>query len=940
MAKELANIRAKFTASKPLSAYDRKKYVWKLVYIHILGYEVDFGHDQVINLVSSSTFQEKTVGYLAAAVLLKNTDEQIRLVVQSIRNDLTAPRDETQCLALSAISNIGGPELAESLAGDVGRVLCGKTTFPIVRKKAAITLLRLFRVNPDLVPNDEWAPRIVGLLDDPTLSVVMAVATLMLGLCARDSSGYEACVPQVVLTLTHLAVNKRCSTDYLYYQTANPWMQVKMLRLLQYFPMPADATLRGRLGEVLSQIINHTEVTKSVNKNNGDHSILFEAVNLIIHYGEDCEARLRDPAVKLLSRFISVREPNIRYLGLDTMSRIAHLGTAKEEIKKHQNAILYSLKDQDVSIRKRALDLMFAMADRSNATEVVRELLSYLAKADYQLKGEMVLKIAILAERHAPNFRWYVDTLLQMINIAGDFVGDDIWHRAVQIVTNHNDGGLQKYAAHVMYEAVKQPLAHEAAVKVAGYVLGEFGYWLNEDEEVDTPDDDFPTVSGAEQFEALRQHMGRVSDATKALLLSSFAKMHNLYPELGPAVREVLSGFTAVMDTELQQRAVEYLKLPSLGEDAVATVLDPMPKFPERESVLEARMRKERSDKKDGDRWGDEGAADDDDAGDDDDDDDDEEEAPDTAPPAAAKPTAAAAPEEDLLGLGSGSTPAPALPQASQGGAGSAAGPTQFVKLVPEQKAQVLAWLNALVARPAGVLYEDAHVMVGAQVQVKPPEARLMLHVRNKTGGPLRSLKLRVPALPAVATSIVGEVPPDVDVGGTAKVQVAATCMAPFADPPALQLSFLSAGGSTGHAYALKLPVFATSFLSPVAMDGATFNERWAALAGGEREAGGVLQAAGGAASEDAAVAHLKAARVGVVGSATAGATPVVFGAASFRTATKGKSGEPISVGVLVRVDVSATSAAYRMIVRAQSGGVAAGVRAALAPGLGSPPPS
>jgi len=35
---------------------------------------------------------------------------------------------------------------------------------------------------------------------------------------------------------------------------------------------------------VLVEIVNKTEVTKNVNKNNADHAILFEAINVIIHY--------------------------------------------------------------------------------------------------------------------------------------------------------------------------------------------------------------------------------------------------------------------------------------------------------------------------------------------------------------------------------------------------------------------------------------------------------------------------------------------------------------------------------------------------------------------------------------------------------------------------------------------------------------------------------
>jgi hypothetical protein len=48
--KELANIRSKFSSSANLSGYQKKKYVWKLVYIFMLGHEVDFGHMEVLSL--------------------------------------------------------------------------------------------------------------------------------------------------------------------------------------------------------------------------------------------------------------------------------------------------------------------------------------------------------------------------------------------------------------------------------------------------------------------------------------------------------------------------------------------------------------------------------------------------------------------------------------------------------------------------------------------------------------------------------------------------------------------------------------------------------------------------------------------------------------------------------------------------------------------------
>ena len=43
-----------------------------------------------------------------------------------------------------------------------------------------------------------------------------------------------------------------------------------------------------------------------------------------------------------------------------------------------------------MSVRQRAVDLLYAMCDRSNAEEIVSEMLSYLETADYSIREEMV----------------------------------------------------------------------------------------------------------------------------------------------------------------------------------------------------------------------------------------------------------------------------------------------------------------------------------------------------------------------------------------------------------------------------------------------------------------------------------------------------------------------------------------------------------------------
>ena len=49
--------------------------------------------------------------------------------------------------------------------------------------------------------------------------------------------------------------------------------------------------------------------------------------------------------------------------------------------------------ERDVSVRQRAVDLLYAMCDKSNAEEIVQEMLNYLETADYSIREEMVSSI-------------------------------------------------------------------------------------------------------------------------------------------------------------------------------------------------------------------------------------------------------------------------------------------------------------------------------------------------------------------------------------------------------------------------------------------------------------------------------------------------------------------------------------------------------------------
>ena len=577
--KEMAKIRKKFKDAPKLTPYEKKKYVWKMLYMFVLGYEVDFGHMEAINLISSEGWSEKQVGYLAVALLLNENHDFLRLIINSVSKDLMSKNEDIQTLSLNCIANIGGREFAEALTGVISKIFVSAQTRAPIKKKTALSLLRMYRKSPDFLQVGEVRDRIFALLDDRSLGVITSVCSLMLGLVAASTEGWESGPSALIKALgkvTSANASREYGPDYAYYSVMCPWVQIKLLRLLQYFPKPDDAEQLQKLTDILERILSDSQVQKNVNRNNAVHAVLFEAVACAVAL--ELGADMNTLCVAALGRFISSKESNYRYLALDCMQRMCGIAGTSTAIQEHQATVIEALRDKDVSIRRRALDLLYEMCDSKNCKEIVAELISYLEGSDVTIREELVLRVAILSEKFAVDLNWYVDIILQLIQLAGDQVSDDIWFRVVQIVTNHQN--LQKYAAETVFKALAKEPVHENMVRVAGYILGEFGHLIEGNA------DSKPAM----QFDRLHARFAFSSLTTKAILLSSFIKLINLFPELKGRIAPIFASLSTTLDSELQQRAVEYNSLARGRSNVLEAVMEQMPAYQERQSKLLQRL--------------------------------------------------------------------------------------------------------------------------------------------------------------------------------------------------------------------------------------------------------------------------------------------------------------------------------------------------------------
>uniref|UniRef100_A0A8C9YQQ4 AP-2 complex subunit alpha n=1 Tax=Sander lucioperca TaxID=283035 RepID=A0A8C9YQQ4_SANLU len=882
--KELANIRSKFKGDKALDGYSKKKYVCKLLFIFLLGHDIDFGHMEAVNLLSSNKYTEKQIGYLFISVLVNSNSELIRLINNAIKNDLSSRNPTFMCLALHCIANVGSREMAEAFASEIPRILVAGDTMDSVKQSAALCLLRLYKTSPDLVLMGEWTSRVVHLLNDQHMGVVTAAISLITCLSQKNPDEFKTCVSLAVSRLSRIVSSASTDLqDYTYYFVPAPWLSCKLLRLLQCYPPPEDGAVKGRLVECLETILNKAQEppkSKKVQHSNAKNAILFEAISLIIHY--DSEPNLLVRACNQLGQFLQHRETNLRYLALESMCTLASSEFSHEAVKTHIETVINALKtERDVSVRQRAADLLYAMCDRSNAKQIVAEMLSYLETADYSIREEMVLKVAILAEKYAVDYSWYVDTILNLIRIAGDYVSEEVWYRVIQIVINRDD--VQGYAAKTVFEALQAPACHENMVKVGGYILGEFGNLIAGD----------PRSSPLVQFNLLHSKFHLCSVPTRALLLSAYIKFINLFPETKATIQEVLRCDSQIRnsDVELQQRAVEYLKLSSIAStDVLATVLEEMPPFPERESSILAKLKKKKgpgavsvTELEDSKREGGElnGGSD---------------RGPDTA--------STPSPSADLLGIRS-SAPVGAAPTSAGSllvDVFSEAGPA-----APSAAVNDDGFLR-FVCKNNGVLFENQLLQIGIKSEYRQNLGRMYLFYGNKTSVQFASFTTTVSCPGELQSHILFvhlSVEPLVEGGAQIQQVLNIECLTDFSEAPLLNIKFRYGGALQN--LTLKLPVTINKFFQPTEMASHDFFQRWKQLSQPAQEAQKIFKANH---SMDTEVLKAKLLGLGTALLDDVDPNPENYVCAGV-IQTKGQQ-----VGCLLRLEPNAQAQMYRLTLR------------------------
>eukprot|EP01138_Halocafeteria_seosinensis_P008457 gb/GECG01008642.1/.p1 GENE.gb/GECG01008642.1/~~gb/GECG01008642.1/.p1 ORF type:complete len:540 (+),score=52.02 gb/GECG01008642.1/:1-1620(+) len=419
ISKELAYIR---TMVKNEDQRYRERNMNKLLYMHMMGYSTDFAQMECVRLIASSNFAEKRTGYLAMMILLDEESEVLRLATNSIQQDLNSRYQYVVALALTTLSNIGSTDMLRDLAKDIDKLLKSQNHY--ARKKAAICAIRLFQKCPDMM--NDYVTRVISLMTDRNHCVLLSGITLMgdmIKLKPNLSKKFAKLVPALSKILKKL-ISVTNSPDYSIGNITDPFLQAKILRLMCYIGEREPSTLEN-LNDSLANAATNTDSSKSTG-----HAVLYECVRTIVSV--DCESGLRTLAVNLLGRFLVRKDNNVRYVALSTLRRIVDYDD--ETVKRHRSTIVDCLRDPDVSIRRRALELVVALVDDENVKSLTGEMLNYLIVCDKNSAAELCLKIATTARKFAPSLRWEIEVLMTVYSVSGNYCKREIFARLIYLI--------------------------------------------------------------------------------------------------------------------------------------------------------------------------------------------------------------------------------------------------------------------------------------------------------------------------------------------------------------------------------------------------------------------------------------------------------------------------------------------------------------------------
>ncbi|UXI20311.1 hypothetical protein NH340_JMT06254 [Sarcoptes scabiei] len=440
------------------SLFVKANAISKLTYLQMLGYDISWAAFNIIEVMSSTKFSHKRIGYLAASQSFHENTEVMMLTTNMIRKDLNSQNIYDAGCAMSGLACFVTADISRDLANDVLTLL--SSTKPYLRKKAILLLYKIFLKFPDALK--PAFSRLKEKLEDPDPGVQSAAVNVICELARKNPKNYLSLAPIFFKLMTN---------------STNNWMLIKIIKLFGALT-PLEPRLGKKLIEPLTNLIHSTSAM----------SLLYECINTVIAVLISISSGLPNHnasiqlCVQKLRILIEDSDQNLKYLGLLAMNRI--LKTHPKSVQTHKDLVLNCLDDKDESIRLRALDLLHGMVTKKNLMDVVQKLVKNVTEGQIgnKFRDELISKIIEICSQndyqYIANFEWYLSVLIELARVEGGTIHGVLIAQQILDVSIRVDA-IRLFATEQMYILLENsPLFQNNSTSevlfAAAWICGEF----------------------------------------------------------------------------------------------------------------------------------------------------------------------------------------------------------------------------------------------------------------------------------------------------------------------------------------------------------------------------------------------------------------------------------------------------------------------------------
>jgi AP-4 complex subunit epsilon-1 len=470
MQKESMYLRALLGAPK-IEKERIREIMLRLMYLEMLGHDASFGYIHAVKACVESDVTIKRSGYLATSSFLNENHDLIILIVNTVQQDLRSDDYLVVCAALTTITELVNEDTVPAVLPQVVDLLMHSVSH--VRKKAVMALARFYQKSPQSVSHLHGKFREMICDKDP--SVMSAAVCALYELISTDPTAHKNLTSSFVSVLKQV-IDRRLPKAYEYHKTPAPFVQIKLLKILAIL----GAHDRETSSEMYS-VLEDTLARAELSKNQIGNALVYETVRTIASIYPN--PQLLAQCALVISRFIKSRNNNLKYVGLNALACIVNVNPSYAA--EHQMAVVDCLEDQDETLRKKTLDLLYKMTKPNNVEVIVERMLAFLKRdgdrySDQYMRAEAASRVAELAERYAPDAKWYVETMTALFESAGDAVKPSIGQSLMRLIAEGTGDAVadelsRKSAVNAYVKLFKRPKLPLVLLQVMVWVIGEFG---------------------------------------------------------------------------------------------------------------------------------------------------------------------------------------------------------------------------------------------------------------------------------------------------------------------------------------------------------------------------------------------------------------------------------------------------------------------------------